>query len=94
MIIPLNTEYRTLTIYFIIYASLSPQIRVCSPKFVIKFLTLAILLIPKIRRRGTHGAIHSSTPQLLPKNLANNMAEKLFWKRGKLMPNRKPNTDL
>ena len=34
---PLNTEYKTLTVYFIIHASISPQIRVYSPMFVIKF---------------------------------------------------------
>ena len=59
---PLNTEYRTLTVYFIIHVPISLQFKVYSPKFVIKFLTPAILLFLKICRKGTHGAIHSSTP--------------------------------
>ena len=79
---PLNTEYRTLTVYFIIHASISLQFKIYYPKFVIKFLTPAILPFPKIRRRGTHGAVHRSTPQLLPENLTSHLAEKLFSKTG------------
>ena len=73
---PLNTEYRTLIVYFIIHVSISPQIKVYSSKFVIKFLTPVILPIPKIRRRWTHRVIHSSIPELSTENLANNLAER------------------
>ena len=34
----LKIEYKTFAVYFIIHALISPQIRVYSPKFVIKFL--------------------------------------------------------
>ena len=60
MRISLNREYRTLIVYFIIHASISLQFKVYSQRFVIKFLTPAILPFPKIRRKGTHGALRSS----------------------------------
>ena len=41
---PLNTEYKILTVYFIIHASISPQIRIYNPKFVIKFLNLIFFI--------------------------------------------------
>ena len=45
---PLNPEYRTLTVYFIIYASMSLLFKLYRLMFVIKFLTTTILLfMPK-----------------------------------------------
>ena len=40
---PLNTEYRTLTIYFNIHASTHLQSKAYSPKFTNKLLSQAIL---------------------------------------------------
>ena len=78
----LNTKYGTLTVYLIIHASMSLQYKAHNPKFVIKFLAPTILLYLKIRRRGRHEAIYSSTPQQLPQNLTSNLVEKLFLKNG------------
>ena len=47
MRIPLNTEYGILTVYIIIYASMSLQFKAHSPNFVIQLLTPAILPFPK-----------------------------------------------
>ena len=60
---PLNTEYRTLTIYFNIHASMSLQFKAYSPKFTNKLLPPVILLYPKVHHREIHEAIHNSIPQ-------------------------------
>ena len=44
---PINTEYKTLTVYFIMHASISLQFKAYRPKLVIKFLVTAILPFPK-----------------------------------------------
>ena len=43
MRIPLKTEYKTLTIYCVIYASMSLQFKLYRPKFEIKLLSPAVL---------------------------------------------------
>ena len=75
------------------------QIRFYIPKFVIKilnptFLTPTVLPFPKIRCKGKHRAIHSSTPQPFLENLANNLAKKLFKKWSDLPFSRKLNNHL
>ena len=60
---PLNTEYKILTIYFIIHTSISLQFKVYSPKFVIKFLAPTTLPFLKICRRETHGAVTIQHPK-------------------------------
>ena len=60
---PLNTEYRNLTVYFNIHASMPLQFKAYSPKFIIKFLAPMILPYPKMRDWETNGAIHSSISQ-------------------------------
>ena len=76
---PLNTEYRTLTVYFNIRASMPLQSKAYSPRFINKLLLPTILLYPKVRHRETHRAIHSSIPQSSPESLMR-LAEKLFLK--------------
>ena len=77
---PINTEYRNLTVYFNIHASLLSKFKAYSPKSVIKFLAPTILPYPKIHRRGTYRIIYSLAPQSLPENLTTNLPEKLFLK--------------
>ena len=59
---PLNKEYRTLTVYFNIHASMPLQFKDNSPKFTNKLLPPAILPYMKVCHRETHGANHSSMP--------------------------------
>ena len=61
---PLNTEYRTLTVYFNIHASMPLQFKTHNPKFTNRLFPPTILPYPKVCHRETHGAIHSSVPQL------------------------------
>ena len=71
------------------------QFKLYSLKFTNKLLLLAILPFPKIRCKGTHKAIHSSTLQPLPENLTSDLAKKLFMKNeGELKPNKKTNIQL
>ena len=58
----INTEYKTLTVYFSILASMLLQFKAYNPKFTNKLLPPAILPYPKIRHRETHGAIFSLIP--------------------------------
>ena len=67
---PLNTEYRTLTAYFNIYASMPLQFKAYSPKFTNKLLPAAILPYLKVRHRETHRPIHNFIPQLLLESLS------------------------
>ena len=76
MRIPLNTEYKTLIVYFIIHACMPLQFKLYSPKFTNKLLSPAILSFLKLHCRGTHGAVHSLTPKLPPENLTRNLAKK------------------
>ena len=71
-----------MTVYFIIHASISLQIKVYSSKFVIKFFSLAILPFLKIHCGGTYRVIHSSIPQPSLDILTSNLTEKLFLKNG------------
>ena len=90
---PLNTKYRTLTVYFNMYASMALQFKADSPKFTNKLLPPAILPYPKVRHRETRRAIHSSIPQLSPESLIMYPGWKvIFEKRGELMPSKKANT--
>ena len=59
----LNTDYRTLIVYLIIYASISLQFKAYSPKFVIKFLALAILPFSKnMPQRNTRNNLQFDNP--------------------------------
>ena len=66
---PLNTEYRTLKVYFNIRASMSLQFKAYNPKFINKLLPLAILPYLKVRHKETHRANQSIIPQLPPESL-------------------------
>ena len=65
----INTEYRTLKVYFNIHASMPLQFKAYSQKFTNRLLPPAILPYPKVCHKETHGAIHSSIPQLLLESL-------------------------
>ena len=56
------------------------QFKTYNPKFTNKLLLPVILPILELCRKGTHGAIHISTPKPTPENLTNNLAEKWFLK--------------
>ena len=74
----LNTEFRTIIVYLVIYASMSLQFKAYSPKFTNKLLPPIILPFLKLRHRGTHEIVHNSTFKSTLENLTSNLVEKWF----------------
>ena len=59
----LDIKYETLTVYFIIRASMPLQFKIYTPRFVITiFCTSNLTSI--IRCSGTHGVVYSNTPNI------------------------------